>query len=115
METGEVFSTFYRDIGATDVVDVTPGSGAACLAALYQGIPYFGFSINDKHKKWFLDIFQKAFLAMVLTKVVTVDKTVFDNVGQYLQRSAEAAKMLLPKDTKYLECETCGDDSMDED
>ena len=115
METGEVFSTFYRDIGATDVVDVTPGSGAACLASLYSGIPYFGFAINDKHKKWFMDIFQKAFLAMVLTKVVVVDKATFDNVGQYLQRSAEAARTLLPKDVQFLECLAGGDDSMDED
>ena len=70
----KLFSTLYRDLHITDVVDVTPGSGAACLAAMYNSIPYFGFSINEKHRKWFMDQLQNTFLALVYSKEVEVEK-----------------------------------------
>ena len=113
----QLFSTLYSDLHVTDVVDVTPGSGAACVAAMYNSIPYYGFSINEKHRKWFLDHIQKAFLALVYSKEVAVDKGVFDNVKKYLQRSAEAAKHLLPSNTDFMDhdCEAGGDDSEEDE
>ena len=111
----QLFSTLYSDLHVTDVVDVTPGSGAACVAAMYNSIPYYGFSINEKHRKWFLDHIQKAFLALVYGKDVAVDKGVFDNVKKYLQRSAEAAKHLLPSNTKFMDSVAGGGDSEEDE
>ena len=111
----QLYSTLYRDLHVSDVVDVTPGSGAACVAALYNSIPYYGFSINEKHRKWFLDHIQKAFLALVYSKDVAVDKGVFDNVKKYLQRSAEAAKHLLPSNTALNHDCVAGEDDSEDD
>ena len=111
----QLFSTLYNDLHVSDVVDVTPGSGAACVAAMYNNIPYYGFSINEKHRKWFLDHIQKVFLALVYGKEVAVDKGIFDNVKKYLQRSAEAAKHVLPSGTAFMDCVAGHDDSEDDE
>ena len=91
------FSTLFRDLQVANVVDTTPGTGAAGLAALYSGIPYIGFGHNEAHRDWIKEILQKMFLAMVTKKDVVVDPDVFKDVGTYLKRSGEAAKLSLPK------------------
>ena len=111
----KLFSTFCRDLEATDIVDATPGSGAAALAAMYNDIPYFGICYNEAPSTWLMDLFRKAFLALVADKKIPVEKEVMQNVNQYLQRTAEAAKQLLPRGaTAAMECHT-GDDDSEED
>ena len=110
-----LFSTFCRDLEATDIVDATPGSGAAALAAMYNDIPYFGICYNEAQFAWLMDLFRKAFLALVADKKIPVEKEVMQNVNQYLQRTAEAAKQLLPKDAKAMECHTGNDDSEEDE
>ena len=80
-----------------DVVDLTPGSGAACIAALYSNIFYIGFGHNEAHRDWIQDLIKRMLVAMVQNKTVVADADLVKNVGVYLQRSAEAAKLLLPK------------------
>ena len=108
----KLYSTFYPDLEITDIVDLSPGSGAASIAAMYNEVPYFGISSNAKYSKWFQDHLQKVFLALVYNEEISVEKSVSKNVGQYLQRSAEAAVCLLPEDDKtFLACANGADDS----
>ena len=81
-----------------DVVDLTPGSGAACLAALYSSIPYIGLCSSQGHQKWLQDLLQRMFVAMVMTKQVRAEPELVKNITTYLQRTAEAAKLMLPRD-----------------
>ena len=79
---------------------------------MYSELPYFGISTNEKYSKWFQDQLQKLFLALVYHEEISVDKSITKNVGQYLQRSAEAAGHLLPEEDKtFLVCEAGADDS----
>lgn len=111
----KLYSTMYRDFEIGSIVDLTPGSGAACLAALYSGIPYTGLCVNEPHQSWLAGLFQKAYVALVATQAVSVDKELIANVKQYLERTAEAAKQLLPRDSAApMECPTGADDSDDE-
>ena len=50
------YSTIMRDFQVADVVDVTPGSGAACLAAIKSDIFYIGLCVNEPHCDWLQDI-----------------------------------------------------------
>ena len=94
-----LYSTLYRDLQVADVVDLTPGSGAACLAALYCGLFYVGFGYNEAHRGWIQYLMKGMIMAMVLAqdKSVAADAELVKNVGAYLQSTAEAAKRLLPK------------------
>ena len=46
---------------------------------------------------WLRDLLQKLFVAMVFSNDVAADAELVKNVGTYLSRSAEAAKLMLPK------------------
>ena len=67
-----LYSAILRDFQVADVVDLTPGSGAACLAALYSDIFYIGICHNEPHRDWLQVIIQRMFEAMVLNKSVVV-------------------------------------------
>ena len=94
-------------------MDLTPGSGAACLAALYCDIFYIGFGHNEAHRDWIQDLIKRMFVAMVLNKTVVADADLVKNVGVYLQRSAEAAKLLLPKSGAAFADSFTGDNDSD--
>ena len=92
-----LFSTVIRDFQVADVVDTTPGSGAACLASLYSKVPYCGIAWNEAHETWLDNLLQKMFVSMVISCDVVADGDLVKNAYTYLNRSAEAAKLLLPK------------------
>ena len=92
-----LFSTIIRDFNVAAVVDMSPGSGAACLASLYSNVPYCGIAFNEKHETWLRDLLQKMFVAMVISNDVVADAELVKSVGTYLHRSAEVAKLMLPK------------------
>ena len=50
---------------ADKVFDLTPGTGAAALAALLLGIPYDGVCINGVHKKWLEELLNRALIAQL--------------------------------------------------
>ena len=111
----QLFSALYRHWQSTEIVDLSPGSGAACLAALYANIPYQGICYNAAQEVWLQDLFKKAIVALVATKAVEADKDVVANVLQYLQRTAEAAKQLLPNKNPIEDaCADGADDSASE-
>ena len=107
-----MFSTLIRDFQISEVVDMTPGSGAACLASLYSKTPYTGVAHNEKHQTWLQDILQRMFVSMVISNDVVADAVLVKNVSTYLNRSAEAARAMLPSlKPLVVESITCDDDS----
>ena len=110
------FAALLTNFEVTELVDLTPGSGAACLAALYAAIPYTGFCHNDAHKEWLDSLMRRMFVAIVADEEFKVDQEVLKNVKQYLQRAAESARQMLPKKTAAFGASHSGeDDSNDED
>ena len=105
-------STLVRDFQVPDVVDLTPGSGAACIPALYSKVSYVGFVHNEAYEDWLLDLVQRMFVAMVLDSEVGADKELIKDVGTYLNRVAQVAKFMLPKETSaFGDSLTGGNDS----
>ena len=105
-----LFSTLYRDFQVADIVDLTPGSGAACIAALYTSIPYHAICQNEPHRQWLQGLIQRIYTAMVLHKEVATDKDLVKHVETYLQRTAAAARQMLPKTGSAVADSTAGDD-----
>ena len=97
MEARAFFSGLYKDFEVVDIVDLTPGSGAACVAALYASTLYQAICLNEPHKQWLQRLIQGIFVAMVLNKSVASDADLVKHVGTYLSRAAEAAKQMLPR------------------
>ena len=91
------YSTLIRDFQIHDVVDLTPGSGAACIASLYSKAPYSGIAYNEKHEEWLRSLLAKMFLAMVVSNEVVAEQDLVKNVTTYLKLSADAATQMLPK------------------
>jgi hypothetical protein len=110
-----LYSTLFRDFQVGSVVDLTPGSGAACLASLYTSTKYIGFAHNQAHKEWLQDYMQRLFVAMVSEQKVPADEELVKNVSKYLQRSSEAAKLMLPKKGSVIGDSFTGDDDSDVD
>jgi hypothetical protein len=112
-----LFSAMMRDTGATRCVDLTPGSGAAAIAAISSGVQYVALCHNKAHELWLQNLLERIFLALVQEKqVVGIEKDLLDNVGKYLQRAVSAAKQMLPKKLAAFEqIEICDDDSGDDE
>ena len=55
MKPAALFERIFQHIGATRVVDFTPGSGACAVAAAGAGIRYDGIAANQDHAAW-LDV-----------------------------------------------------------
>ena len=92
---------------------MTPGSGAACLASLYAKVPYSGIAFNEKHETWLRDLLNRMFVSMVITNDVAADAALVKNVSTILNRSAEAAKLMLPKFAAAAGDSLTGDDDSD--
>jgi hypothetical protein len=58
--------SFFKAIKAKAIFDMTPGSGAAAIAALLVGIPYDGLCHNQKHKDWLDTIMNKIIFHIVM-------------------------------------------------
>ena len=108
-----VFNAFFGFFQVAYVFHLTPGSGAACLAALYSSIPYIGLCSSQGHQKWLQDLLQRMFVAMVMIKKVSAEPELVKNITTYLQRSAEAAKLMLPRDGSAVGDSFTGDDDSD--
>ena len=92
-----LYSTLIHDFQIDYVVDLTPGSGAACLASLYSKVLYTGIAYNAKHEEWLRHLLRRMFVAMVMSNHVVADAGLVQNVTTYLNYSPEAAKCMLPK------------------
>ena len=52
MKPAALFERIFQHIGATHVVDFTPGSGACAVAATGAGVRYDGIAANQDHASW---------------------------------------------------------------
>ncbi len=113
-----LYSSLIRDFNAGKVVDLTPWSGAAFVAALYNRVPYTGICHSQAAETWLWSWIQRAFLALVANKDVAAEETLLAHIQSYLHRAAEAAKSALPpKGSKSAvgDAYTGNNDSGDED
>ena len=91
-----LFVRLIVDFGVTEVMGLTPGSGAAAIGAMYQGAPYMAVCENEAHKEWLWNLLKTMFLAIVVDKSVGIDREVTKNVSMYMQHTVNAAKQYLP-------------------
>ena len=63
----ELWSSLFRDLNIRTVVDVTPGSGTAAIAALELGISYVGIARNSLHANFLNQVLDRHALYMVRT------------------------------------------------
>lgn len=63
----DFWSSLFRDLNISTVVDVTPGSGTAAIAALELGIPYLGIARNSLHANFLANVLDRHALFMVRT------------------------------------------------
>ena len=93
---------FFRDWNVHEVVDLTPGSGAAAVGALYNAnVKYLGIAWNEAHQKWLQKILQTMFVGLLHTKAIKKnDPEVADVHSQIelrLKRTAEMGLKWLPQ------------------
>ena len=111
-----LYSRWMADCHATEVVDMTPGSGAAAVGAIYQGIPYLGICESEAHKDWLQSHLLLTFMALAVDKKVPdaqIDAKVLSNVTLYLSRAVGAVRIYIAaaKPSVYGESYTGADDS----
>ena len=56
----KVFMNLYQDFRAQKIFDLTPGTGAAAVAALALGLHYDGCAMNDPHATMLNGLLDKA-------------------------------------------------------
>ena len=64
----EFWKTLFTDLGALQVVDVSPGTGMAARAALDLGLHYLGVARNSLHTGWLNIVVDRAALTAIRTK-----------------------------------------------
>ena len=102
MEAHRFACCFFRDWHVNEVVDLTPGSGAAAVGALYSAnVRYLGVAWNEAHQKWLQKILQTVFVSLLHTKAIKKnDPDVVDaipKIEQRLKRTAEIGLKFLPR------------------
>ena len=60
-----VFLALFKDLLIDDVLDLTPGSGAAACAACVLGISYEAIAMSENHKHWLDNIMDKTIFAII--------------------------------------------------
>ena len=107
-----IFISWVSDFEATEIVDLTPGSGAFAIAAIYSNKPYTGVCFNAAHRSWVEKFLDTIFVGIVASEKTIADDEVVESVKLYLKHSVEQATMLLPKEpTALVECFAGADDS----
>ena len=69
----EWYMAFYKDAHATHIFDVSPGSGAAAIAAAVLDISYEGVALSPKHAVWLENIMDKAIFAALRLREIPTD------------------------------------------
>ena len=95
-------AAFFRDWNVNEVVDLTPGSGAAAVGALYSAnVKYLGVAWNEAHQKWLQKILQTMFVGLVHAKTIKKNDPEFVDVHPKielrLKRTAEMGLKWLPR------------------
>ena len=62
----DFWKALFTDLGAPQVVDVSPGTGMAARAALELGLHYFGVARNSHHTWWLNIVVDQLALTTIL-------------------------------------------------
>jgi hypothetical protein len=113
LKSVDLWQKIFTDLNLTHVWDLTPGSGAAAIAACYLGISYEGIGMNDKHCQWLDNIMDSAIFAIIDMRRGTeeiggiTDKEFIEPVRNYFQT-------LVDEGRRYVK-QAESDDESDED
>ncbi len=90
-----LWMSVFRDLGLHEVFDLTPGSAAAAVGALYCGVKYDGACENEDHKKWLDHLVDTGCLAALAEEAVPSDEAFVANVKHYFPNSIQQAKRMI--------------------
>ena len=101
----------FQDMNVSHVFDLTPGSGAAAMAAAILRIQYEGLGMSKDHCTWLDQILDKAMFAIIASAKDEESLKIKDEVCQYFNAAVEEARGLLSSEP----ADGYGDDEEDED
>ena len=93
-----IFVAFFEDFNADSIFDVTPGSGAAAIAAAILGIPYEGLAMNSHHVNWLNRIVDKAMYAIIMDSSDEQFKPIKAELSQYFTDVIDEGRVYLTSD-----------------
>ena len=85
----------FTDLSLTHVFDITPGSGAAAIAAAILRIQYDGLAMNASHCDWLNQILDKAMFAIIADSKDAESLKIKCELCQYFNANIEEARALL--------------------
>ena len=104
------------------VFDLSPGSGAAAIACIYNGITYNGVCANEFQEKWLSSILDMATMAVLSGDVATHGQTPVqgkenaDMIKQYFATAVAEAKRFLREGSRDMQDTAANvEDDSDED
>ena len=91
----DTYIALLQDLSAESVFDLTPGSGAAAMAAAILGIQYEGLAMNSNHANWLTRILDKTMYAIIMDSSDEDSKTIKADLSQYFSHRIEEARVFL--------------------
>ena len=107
----EWFLALFRDAHATNISDVSPGSGAAACTAAILGISYEEIAMSAKHATWLDNIKDKAWVAIARMRELHTNaqgkadpeaKSVQDDVMDLFKDLIEEGRKFVERSTVYV-------------
>jgi hypothetical protein len=91
----DTYIALFQDLNAESVFDVTPGSGAAAMAAATLNIQYEGLAMNSNHANWLTRILDKTMYAIIMDSSDKDSKTIKADLSQYFSQHIQEARVYL--------------------
>ncbi len=99
----DMFLALFKDLNVHHVLDLTPGSGAAAMAALIMRIGYEGIAMNVGHANWLNRILDKAMFAIIADATDEETKKIQKDVMSHFSAQIEEARDFLLTDNAMSE------------
>ena len=90
-----LYDALFKDFEITDVYDLTIGSGAAAIGAMYHQCNYSGVCYNQAQFVWVRRLLQQCFYTLVSDGKTKVEEQIVKRVQAYFQRAVAAARQWL--------------------
>ena len=71
----QLYPQLIRDLEVTSIFDLTPGTGAFAVAALYQEVRYSGICHNEHHHTWLSMHVERMFVGIAMDKKLKTGTT----------------------------------------
>ena len=101
----DVWISLFKNMAATEILDLTPGSGVAAVAALHCGIKYEGCCTNAAHKQWLDGLLDKAIYAVAAESLesaaaVGASADYVNNIKRFFPRDRQRSEALFDCDRR---------------